>query len=75
MMPKKSNEMTTREAAEKLGVHIDTIVNWAKETIASAGQGTRLEYARIDVVRKSPRYYVDAQEIARLATSEPTDNM
>lgn len=79
-MMKRDGEMTTREAAELLGVHIDTVVRWAKEAVAAqaaersgarAHAGLQLRRARVEGQRKVPRYYVDAEEVRALTTRTP----
>lgn len=76
---KRNGELTTREAAEVLGVHIDTVVRWAKEAVAAGEDGARthtglhLRRARVETQRKVPRYYVDAEEIRALTTRSASE--
>jgi len=69
---RRQSEVSPRVAAEWLGVHRETVRRWARET-ASGGAASPLTYARVDASRLVPRYYVDGDEIARLARREPGD--
>lgn len=68
---RKPNEMTTREAADHLDRHIDTIKRWAREALA--GRGRQLTKVRIDASGLQPRYFLDRCEVESLASREPTD--
>lgn len=63
--------MTPAEAANYLGVHPDTVRLWIKETLS--GAGTQLSGVRVDRCRKTPRYYVDADEVRTLCDRNPEE--
>lgn len=74
MVPKRESEMTASEAADYLGVHPDTVRVWIKEALAAAdGQPTHLRKVRAETARKTPRYYVDREEIRALRSRELAD--
>ena len=76
MMPKQEHELTSREAADLLGVHIDTVKRWAKEALASHGTvATHIEQVRVEYTRKVPRYYFDRSEIESLLHRDLSDNL
>ncbi len=73
MVPKRQDEMTATEAADYLGVHPETVRTWAKDAIAAQGEGTHLRRARVEASRRTPRYYVDREEIRALRSRELAD--
>jgi excisionase family DNA binding protein len=64
-MPKRPGEMTVSEAAERLGVHRDTVLRWVHEAVS--GNGSQFTRVRVEAQRKRPRYYVDGGEVDSLA--------
>ncbi len=61
-------ELSTKEAARRLGASQSTVRDWARDTLA--GEGRRFEVARRDPFG---RYWVPAAEVDRVARSMDPD--